>query len=453
MQSTQTTANNMEPHNVIEPVECDIFIHLIREFQVHEIGSSQWLEAHEALIKFNQQAIVEAAAYREEIVKELFIAHDKLSALVHEAYCILVWRTKILPKLQAADDISSASFMLYTIVYHEAMAIAMLETLLYHENGCVALGGRIIDLIDYCAQAVVQLIGLTHMRHTSDRQDAQQLLAECAGHELQRQQKDLSFTIGLKCLTLLSFIVDRADSLTIAIIRRLVVTHDVPCLLSEILHCKPWLRNVNGVEKFVDGKWIRCGRDDDLSKVTKAEAHVWFGLRNILCNADAMRAYEWNACRQREIAKCQLLMTVDLLDQLPPLVDLKHRLCALTVQTGAAKAANILLEEMPQIKENLLREAKAMGIAEIVRMHTDRFVRIDGEQLVALAKRLNNVYNIDAYEQFCDEANEPAANSERVCAVCCTATEKKCSRCERTFYCSRECQVKHWPSHRANCQC
>lgn len=434
-------------NNVIEPIECDIFIHLIREFRVHEIGTSQWLESHEALIKFNQQAIVEAATHREEVVKELFIVHDKLRVLVHEAYCILVWRTKILTKLERLDDIANASFMLYTVLYHEAMAISMLETLLYHENGCVALAGSIIDLIDYAAQAIVQLIGLTHLRQCNESAGD-----ERAGHDLQRQQKDLSFSIGLKCLTLLSFIVDRVDALTIAVVRRLVVTHDIPCLLSEILHCKPWIRNVNGVERFIDGKWIDCGNDDDLSRVTKTEAHVWFSLRNLLCNADAMRAYEWNASRQREIAKCQLFITVDLLDQLPPLIDLKQRLCALTVQTSAAKRMTVVLEEVPVMMENLIKETKAVGVGEIVKIHTERFVRVDGEQLIELAKRLNDVYNIDAYERFDDDANERPVTSERVCAVCCTVTEKKCSRCERTFYCSRQCQVKHWLSHKPSCQ-
>ena len=43
------------------------------------------------------------------------------------------------------------------------------------------------------------------------------------------------------------------------------------------------------------------------------------------------------------------------------------------------------------------------------------------------------------------------------CAMC-NSTESflndymKCSRCGRVFYCSKECQVKHWPVHKATCK-
>lgn len=442
---------NKMVNNVIQPVECDIFIHNIREFQVHDIGTNSWLQAHEILIKFNQQAVIEASSYREEFVKELFITNDKLKILVHEAYCILVWRTKILPKLQADANVANASFIFYSILYHEATVVSLLETLLYHEHGCLALNDSIIDLIDYCVQAIIQLIGLTHIKHTSDNLHSHQLLAESSGQELQRQQKDLLFKIGMKCLTILSFMTDRMDSLMISAIRRMVVTHDIPCLLSEILHCKPWIRNVKAIEKYVDDKWIVC-EHDDLLKVTKTEAHVWFSMRNILGNADAMRAYEMNESRQRDISKCQIFMTVDLLDQLPPLIDLKQRLCALSISgNNAAKSSNIILEELPKIKENLLSEARAIGMTEIVKMHSERFLCIDRMRLMEFAQRLNKVYNIDSYEHFPDEISRASPNVEHVCAVCCKATEKKCSRCERTFYCSRECQVKHWSNHKLSC--
>lgn len=439
-------------NNIIEPVDCDIFIHNIRKFQVHEIGTNNWLEAHEVLIKFNQQAIIEASSYREEFVKELFITNDKLSVLVHEAYCILVWRTKILSPLLSNEGTATATFIFYSILYHEAICVSLLETLLYHENSCMALNDSIVDLIDYCVQAIVQLIGLTHMKHTSNGQDAQQQLAESSGQELQRQQNDLLFTIGMKCLTILSFIVDRMDSLMISAIRRMVVTHDVPCLLGEILHCRPWIRNINDVEKFIDDKWINCD-NENLMKVTKTEAHVWFALRNILGNANAMRAYEMTACRQRELSKCQIFMTVDLLDQLPPLIDLKQRLCALSLSQDTAKSmTSIVLEELPEVKDNLLSEMNSIGIDKIVDVHCKRFVRINGDQLIQFAQRLNNVYNLDMYEQFSDRMSGQAGVGEHVCAVCCKATEKKCSRCERTFYCTRECQVKHWSDHKRNCK-
>lgn len=31
-------------------------------------------------------------------------------------------------------------------------------------------------------------------------------------------------------------------------------------------------------------------------------------------------------------------------------------------------------------------------------------------------------------------------------------TSSKCSRCKSTWYCSRECQVKHWATHKKECR-
>ena len=43
------------------------------------------------------------------------------------------------------------------------------------------------------------------------------------------------------------------------------------------------------------------------------------------------------------------------------------------------------------------------------------------------------------------------------CEICQTAgfdytTLKKCGGCKEVWYHSRECQVNHWPEHKAHCQ-
>lgn len=431
--------------NVIEPAEYDIYLNSIKKFQVCEIGSREWFDSHAILIKFNQQAIIEASTYREELVKELFVLNGKLELLVHEAYCILVWRTKVLPKLSFNEHDSNASFVLYSILYHEATAISLLETLLYHENGCQALGDVAIDLVDYCVQAIVQLIGLTHLENTHD---AKKLCAEAAGDELERQKQDLLYKIGLRCLTILSFIADKINAMAISVVRRMVVTHDVPCLMSEILHCQPWIRN--GVQKYIDDKWISID-DIDAVKVTKVEAQVWFCLRQLLYSKEAMNFYEITEFRQREISKCQAFLSVNLLDQLPPLGDLKHRLCTLSRFESNSKITNIILEEIPEIKDNIVGEAKVIGYRQIAKTHQERFFRFDNAELVDIAKRLNDIYNVELFEQLEKEDSKKTQSDGNYCAQCCGEAVKKCSNCQKSYYCSRECQVKNWPTHKLIC--
>lgn len=446
-----------EQNNIIEPMEYDFFIQNVRKFQVNQIGTNQWLESHEILIKFNQQAIIEASSFREELVKELFIINDKIEVLVHEAYCIFVWRTKILPKITIKDYEANATFILYSILYHEATAISLLETLLYHENGCAALGDASIDLIDYCAQAVVQLIGLTHLKHFEDAPDTSKLTLEKASDEIERQKKDLLFKIGLRCLTILSFLADKMDSLPISVIRRMVVTHDIPCMLCEILHCKPWIRSINGIEKYIDDKWVPVN-GIDIVKLTKTEAQVWFCMRNLLFSRDAMDYYEINEFRQRELGKCQLLLSVHVIDQLPPLGNLKHLLCTLNVSNSKTKSGNIILEEMPKVKDELIANAKQIGYEIIANEHIDRFIKLETSEMINIAQRLNAAYNIEFMEQLDDRQrrneskNSSNSSNEHRCAQCSTPAIKKCSSCELSYYCSRECQVKNWPIHKTICQ-
>lgn len=435
--------------NVIQPTEFDIFINSIKKFQVDDIGSDDWLESHEILIKFNQQAIIEASTYREELVKELFILNEKLETLVHEAYCVLIWRTKILPEILLNVCDTNPTFMLYTILYHEAVAISLLEILLYNENGCQALCDIAIDLIDYCAQSIVQLIGLAHLKQMHENIDPRALNTENASNEIDRQKKDLLYKIGLRCLTILSFIADKIDTMSISVVRRMVVTHDIPCLMSEVLNCQPWIRNIKGVEKFIDDKWILISEIDAM-KVTKIEAHVWFCLRQLLFSRQAMSFYEINEFRQREISKCQELLSVNLLDQLPPLADLKHKLCTFTNLDLNATSGNIILEEIPEIKNKIIANAKQIGYEQITKNHINKFFQLKECELAALARRLSDTYNVEIFEKL-DEESKKSSNDDHYCAECCTLSYKKCSKCEQSYYCSRECQIKNWPKHKQFC--
>lgn len=59
-----------------------------------------------------------------------------------------------------------------------------------------------------------------------------------------------------------------------------------------------------------------------------------------------------------------------------------------------------------------------------------------------------------------DTTTGPANNTarvvvgDRVCAHCgnCTPTLKRCSGCQQAYYCTANCQLEHWPAHKAACQ-
>lgn len=332
--------------NIVHPEEIDLYIRSIREFQISEIGAKSWIEAHERIVKLNQQAIVEASGSREEVVKELLIIQDKLPSLVHEAYSILVWRTKILPTLLQCKELS-ATFFIYTVLYHELTVISLFETVLYHENSCESLGEIVIDLIDYSVHGVTQLIGLCHSGYYLEKID--ETIEVSPADELNRQKNDILFGIGMKCVTVLSYLMDKISSLPVSAARRVTQTHDVPCLLSELLAVRPWLRRIKNFEKFIDGKWLSV-EGDEILKIVKSEAQTWFCLRSIMFHRETFENYEINTFRQRELGKCSGLINDIILDQLPPLAELKQFLCTLQLSTDThSNLNNLVLEVIPEV--------------------------------------------------------------------------------------------------------
>lgn len=355
-----------------------------------------WFDQNETIMKLTQQAYIEASTTQEEVVKDRIIVEGKVPLLVHEIYCIVVWKNKILPLLLKEPNLE-ASFVLYSVLYYELSIVALLETMLFHKSTCEALSENALDLIDYCAQVVGLLIGISCNDKQSAREQPSGMLAESAKEEIERLKQDVDFRIGLKCLTILSYLADHIAVLPLSAINRMTHVHDVPCLLSEILHVKPWMRKRNGIEKFIDNCWVPvCG--DDILKVTKCEAQSWFCLFNLLSNEDIIRDYNINEFRQTQIGKCLGLLHECILDQLPALVHLKQTLCTLQMEksSNGKGHGNLLLEELPELKNNILSIAREHGWSRIFETHKRIFIDLPQKEIVDIAKRLHintNDYN------------------------------------------------------------
>lgn len=124
--------------------------------------------------------------------------------------------------------------------------------------------------------------------------------------ELERQKRDLIYKIGLRCVSILNYLADNANSLPLSATRRMVVTHDVPWLMADFLSFRPWQkRTKHGIKKYIDGKWVIV-KGEAMIKVIKYEAQAWFCLRQILFNKNLMTSYEINDERRKHLAKVRL---------------------------------------------------------------------------------------------------------------------------------------------------
>lgn len=125
--------------------------------------------------------------------------------------------------------------------------------------------------------------------------------------ELERHKRDLIYKIGLRCISILNYLVDHADSLPTSATRRMVVTHDIPWLLTDLLNFRPWTRKTKkGIEKYIGEKWILV-KGEAVAKVVKHEAQAWFCLRQILFNCNLMQSYEINEEKQKQLAKVSII--------------------------------------------------------------------------------------------------------------------------------------------------
>nr|KAF6476980.1 zinc finger MYND-type containing 10 [Rousettus aegyptiacus] len=97
---------------------------------------------------------------------------------------------------------------------------------------------------------------------------------------------------------------------------------------------------------------------------------------------------------------------------------------------------------VPEIWERLERENR--GKWQAIAKHQLQHVFSPSEQDLRLqARRWAETYKLDVLEAVAPERHR--------CAHCSAEASKRCSRCQKEWYCCRECQVKHWVKHGKTC--
>uniref|UniRef100_A0A3Q2PW12 Zinc finger MYND domain-containing protein 10 n=1 Tax=Fundulus heteroclitus TaxID=8078 RepID=A0A3Q2PW12_FUNHE len=385
------------------------------------------------------QAILSASAMHDEFVKELLVSLGKIPVLVHEMILVEVWKQKVFPVLCQLQDFNPKStFHLYMVIHHEATIINLLETILFHKDSCEAADDSLLDLVDYCHRKLTLLAS----EATKDRAvtlDGQTQISSI--EELQAQSAALEFEISLKAVSVLGYMAEHADS--ISVINRMLCTHNLPCVLVQLIESCPWSRSRNGeVEKYINGKWQRIPAEDRL-KMTKLDGQVWLALYRLILKEECQRKYDFNSFNKNQLLKLRAFLTDVLIDQLPNLVELQRFLAHLAVTDPAPPKKELVLEQIPEMWSQIVRDNSGKWKAIAKYQVKETFSPSDSD-LQQQAQRLAETYNLDVMERLLPEKPK--------CGSCGKEASKRCSRCLGEWYCNRQCQVKHWPKHKKSCQ-
>lgn len=230
------------------PGEAEVLVQGLHSFQLREMGSEGWSKQHENLEKLNMQAILDATVSQAEPIQELLVTHGKIPTLVEELIAVEMWKQKVFPVLCRLEDFKPQNtFPIYMVVHHEASIINLLETVFFHKEVCESADDTVLDLVDYCHRKLILLVA---RKGGGDLSEEERFQDSTPMQELQKQAEMMEFEISLKALSVLRYITDCMDSLSLSTLNRMLTTHNLPCLLVELLEHSPWSRREGGKALF-----------------------------------------------------------------------------------------------------------------------------------------------------------------------------------------------------------
>ncbi|XP_066590949.1 zinc finger MYND domain-containing protein 10 isoform X2 [Prorops nasuta] len=424
----------MNGKQIVSSWEAEAYIQDLKIYELEDVGSESWLEFHKRLILLNQQSVVEISNLQEENIKEWFVTLRKIPILIYEAIQIDVWKHKVFPILIEINEELKNTFLLFSVFYHENIAISLLENVLFHSDSVETMDDTVLDLIDY---AVKYIISILDIKNVEIHERSNYPKSSCMD-EILEKKKELEFDIGIRCISILRYLIEFSDNLSICVLSRMLTTHDVPYLFIQLIEIQPWKRtNENGDKMIYNAKWEKLKSDEE-DTVPKIEGQVWFGLRELLLNPNNASYYEITEFRLNELMKKYLHETV--LDQIAPLIDLKRWLSFLSVSSSRTISQTINVEIIPQIRSSIYDKyhKKWKKLAKIQSTHI--FTK-DVASIASAARILSDAYDLDKID--CIERKK--------CFLCEEPAKNRCSKCKEAWYCGRECQVLDWDCHKDIC--
>ena len=250
-----STIFDMPP--IVDALEAERQIELLRKFNIEEVGSSEWMQQHERMEKLNLQAHQSAMTQSDEYILESILTFNKLEVLIHDLLIIEAWKEFIYPLL--SERLAGRNSMrLYFIFYHEATVVNLLECFLYHKHVCEAGGEKILELVDYVARKLSRLNGGYDFRSVdavakgfsgasadAAKEFASALECRTPIEELTQHFTEIEFRVCISACSVARFLTEHADVVPLSVLSRITDTHDLLMLFIPLIENPPWTRRLD----------------------------------------------------------------------------------------------------------------------------------------------------------------------------------------------------------------
>mmetsp|Transcript_2850 Transcript_2850/g.5782 ORF Transcript_2850/g.5782 Transcript_2850/m.5782 type:complete len:589 (+) Transcript_2850:112-1878(+) len=400
---------------LFSPWEAEQRIENLREFDVADVGSKQWMAQHEALEQLNLQAHQSAQGNQDEFVIEALVTLDKVRLLVHELLATEAWRLHLFPRLKGALAELKATMRGYFCLYHEATLVNLLSICLHHAHVTEALGESAVELVDYLARRMVELNSKGKewsARGVDAPTDTKEMAAKIDAmtplSELEDQSVEVNFQACVGCATVVRYLIEHVNTLPLSVLTRMVDTHDILLTLIPIIENPPWTRRTpeGKWQKLIDDKW-KTVEPAELLTLTKTEGQMWLALFHFICNAEIQKRYHFNSFRKGQLLRARKYINEVLLDQLPVLADVQRFMDELALMeapepSGARESGALMMEQVATTTEKLVRQRDWDELAK------EQLEKIFSAQSdlndMDLRRLVDNVYTLDGVEDVLGEA-------------------------------------------------
>lgn len=491
---------------VLNDLEVENFTRNLTTFKIKDFGTTiKWAEQHQKLrrLQMQQAAIIQnSPAGSSDFVKDTILSEPgKLKILLKELLSVEIWKRNLLPVLLKTGDFNPQTCLpIDMVLEHELVVLAILENCCFHTDTLVELDDLILDLVDYCHRALNTVVAVKSSILDDDDDNEtctnpfknQFDLSQCKTSNKDKKDFDIknvisdkvkmdSFKLAEKCLGILFDISNNFDSVPISTVTRLMNTHNLPILATQILTQeifeKPSIQNNRESEIFYDSDWHP---QQNKRLVYKLKGKILFLLYNLLMKEDIFSKYELSNTNISGILKLREIVSPNyVLEQFGILTAFKAQLDYLAVQgdnfVAQHNAQNnsgcLIMEVEPDLKEEM-KSLNFSGSSTMTAVIADQMrfwikalaPNTKSNFLPNFANEINKAFDMDKLIELVDKMDSgkqghggqmdtfsdiPSAPPS--CLKCGDQAKNRCGRCQLVWYCSRECQGKDWKKHKKGC--